>query len=814
MIGQRLGHYRILEKVGSGGMGVVYRARDEQLERDVALKVLPSGTLSNDASRRHFRNEALALAKLNHPNIETVYEFDTQDGMDFLVMEYVPGKTLADRLISGALPEKEVIALGMQIAAALAEAHEHGIVHRDLKPANIALTEKGQAKVLDFGLAKLLRPRDETTDNLSSTHGAAGTLPYMSPEQLRGEQVDARSDIYTIGAVLYEMATYRRAFGEPLASRLIDAVLHLTPVPPRALNPRISPELERIILKCLDKNPEQRYQSAKELLVDLRRLEQSASGELVTQAPPPKGWSRGAKLAAYGVAALVALAAMLTAIYAGGWRDRFLVRPRSLAQIRSLAVLPFANLSGDADQDYFADGMTEALITDLGQIQAIRVISRTSVTQFKGTRRPLAEIARELNVDAIVEGSVSRSDGLALVTARLVYAPTEALRWSKSYQRDLQNVLVMQGEVASAIVHEIDITLTPQEQARLASGGPVNPAAHEAYLKGRYLNKGTSSQQRKAREYFEEAIRIDPNYAPAYAGLADYYLASVQIRPLVSMPQARQLALKALDLAPALAEAHTELALIHFYADWDWAAADREFRRALELNPSDAEAHRTYSFYLAALSRTDEARAESLRAQRLDPLSMWTQITAGYVFYFNREYNEAIEQCRRVLEWEPNSAGGYDCLGTSYVAKGMYEQAIAASQEASRLSDNDPTRLVGLGRAYALAGRKSDARVVLDQLRQFSTRTYVSPYFFAAIYAALGQNDEAFTWLNEALRERDVYLAWLKVDSAVDSLRRDPRFQELLHHVGLTSLMSQLVKRPSTVVQTTFLRPFLESAMR
>src|SRR3984893_15798232 len=518
MIGQTLGHYRILEKVGSGGMGVVYRARDEQLERDVALKVLPSGTLSNDASRRHFRKEALALAKLNHPNIETVYEFDTQDGMDFLVMEYVPGKTLADRLIDGALPEKEVIALGMQIAAALAEAHEHGIVHRDLKPANIAWTEKGQAKVLDFGLAKLLWPRDETTaDSLSSTHGAAGTLPYMSPEQLRGEQVDARSDIYTIGAVLSEMATYRRAFGEPHASRLMEPVLHQTPVPPRALNPRISPELERIILKCLDKNPEQRYQSAKELLVDLRRLEQSASGELVTPAPLPKGRSRGAKLAAYGVAALVVLAAMLTAMYAGGWRDRLLVRPRASAQIRSLAVLPFANLSGDADQDYFADGMTEALITDLGQIQAIRVISRTSVMQFKGTRRPLAEIARELNVDAIVEGSVSRSDGLALVTARLVYGPTDAQVWSKRYQRDLQNVLVMQGEVASAIVHEINVTLTPQEQTRLASGRQVNPAAHEAYLKGNFLMWGTYEQRQRAKEYFEQAISADPNYAPAYA---------------------------------------------------------------------------------------------------------------------------------------------------------------------------------------------------------------------------------------------------------------------------------------------------------
>jgi serine/threonine protein kinase/Tfp pilus assembly protein PilF len=785
MIGQTLGHYRILEKVAAGGMGVVYRARDEQLDRDVAVKVLPSGTLGDDTARRHFRKEAMALARLNHPNIETVYEFGTQEGMDFLVMEFIPGKTLADRLKQGTLPEKEVVALGMQIVAALQEAHERSIVHRDLKPANIAITEKGRAKILDFGLAKLLRPVEEgTTETLTDSKAAAGTLPYMPPEQLRGEPVDGRADIYAIGAVLYEMVTDRRAFQEEQVSRLIDAILHQPPVPPRALNSRISTELETIILKCLDKDPDRRYQSATELLVDLRRLQPSSGYMLRPPLSPVRG--RVAKLIGYGLPGLLVLAVGLTAMNVGGWRDRLLGRVHT-PPIRSLAVLPFENLTGDAEQDYFADGMTEALITDLGQIQALRVISRTSVMKYKAARRPLADIARELHVDAIIEGSVSHSQNLAQVTARLVYAPTDTQLWSKSYQRDLQNVLVMQGEVASAIVHEIDVTLTPQEQERLKSGRQVNPAAHEAYLKGRYLNKGTSSQLSKARKYFEEAIKIDPNYAPAYAGLADYYLASVQIRPLVSMPQAKQLALKALDLAPELAEAHTELALIHFYGDWNWVAADREFRRSLELNPNDAEAHRTYSFYLAALGRGDEAQAEGVHAQQLDPLSIWTQITAGYVFYYNRKYDEAIDQCRRVLEWDANSAGSYDCLAASYLAKGMYEQAIQASQKAGRLSDNDPTRLVGLGRAYALAGRKSDARIVLGQLRESSSRTYVPSYFFAAIYVALAENDEAFARLHQALHDHDVYLAWLKVDSAVDPLRRDPRFQKLLRDVGLAN---------------------------
>jgi TolB-like protein/tetratricopeptide (TPR) repeat protein/tRNA A-37 threonylcarbamoyl transferase component Bud32 len=783
MIGQTLGHYRILEKVGAGGTGVVYRARDEQLDREVAVKVLHSGTLNDDTARKHFRKEALALAKLNHPNIGTVYEFDTQEGIDFLVMEYFPGKTLANQLVGKTLSEKDVIALGIQIASALEEAHEHGIVHRDLKPGNIAITAKGSAKVLDFGLAKVLNPAEEgPTEVWADSQAGAGTLPYMPPEQLKGQRVDARADIYTIGAVLYEMATGRRAFRDSVVTRLIEAILHQPPIPIRALNPRVSPELESIILKCLDKDPGRRYQSATELLVDLHRLQPTSSGNIAV--PVQVRYLRGArKWIVYTVAGLLVAAVSLMVLNTGGWRDRLLGRTRA-PQIRSLAVLPFENLSGDRDQDYFADGLTEALITDLGQLQALRVISRTSVMGYRETKKPLSQIARELNVDAIVEGSASRSDGSARVTARLVYGPTDTQIWSRSYQRDLQNVLDLQAEVAGAIVSEIHLTLTPPQQAQLTRGRTVNPAAHEAYLKGRFLTKGTSSQQREARQYFEEALRIDPNYAPAYAGLADYYLSPVETRPIESMAQAKQFALKALDLDPGLAEAHVELALIHFYADWDWAAADREFKLAIQLNPSDAEAHRTNSFFLSAMGRGDEALAESKQAQQLDPLSIWTQITAGYVFYFTRKYDEAIAQCRRALEWDPNSAGAYDCLGTSYLAKGMYDQAIAASSKASELSNNDPTRLVGLGRAYALADRKSDARNVLGQLRQFPSHTYVSPYFFAIIYAALRQNDEAFTWLQEALRQRDLYLAWLRADTAVDPLRRDPRFQELLGHIG------------------------------
>jgi TolB-like protein/Tfp pilus assembly protein PilF/predicted Ser/Thr protein kinase len=782
MIGQTLGHYRILEKIGAGGMGVVYRARDEQLDRDVALKVLPSGTLSDDTARRHFRNEAMALAKLNHPNIETVYEFGSQDGLDFLVMEYVAGKTLADRLIRGTLPEKEVVALGIQIAAALEEAHERGIVHRDLKPENIAITAKGRAKILDFGLAKLLRPVSEgTTEFFTDSQAAAGTLPYMPPEQLLGDSVDARADIYTIGAVLYEMATDRRAFPEGLTSRLMDSILHQPPVSPRAINPRISTQLETIILKCLDKEPDRRYQSATELLVDLRRLESPSSSY---PPPPPSVWGRVARMTAYGAAGLLTLAVGLAATNVGGLRDRLFGHPRA-TQIRSLAVIPFDNLTGDAEQDYFADGMTEALITDLGQIQALRVISRTSVMRYKGARTPLNQIARELNVDAIVEGSVSRSGGLAKVTARLVYGPTDSQLWSRSYQRALQNVLIMQGEVASAIVHEIDVTLTPQEKIRLASGRQVDPAAQEAYLKGRYhWHKGSAEETRKAREYFEQAVRVDPQYAASYAALAAYYSVSTDLPAKEAIPKAKEHALKALELDDTLAQAHAALAGIKFYGDWDWAGAENEYKRALTLNPNDAETHRTYSSYLLLLGRFDEALLEVQRAQQLDPLSLYTSVNAGWTFYFVRQYDRAVEKCQQALDLDVNSDGAHACLGQSYRAKGMREQAISESERAVALSGRAPARVVGLARAYAAFGKRVEAQKLLDELRDRAGHGYVSPYHFAMIYTALGEQQQALAALDQAYAERDRYLRWLRVDDAFDPLRNEPHFLDLLRRIG------------------------------
>jgi serine/threonine protein kinase/tetratricopeptide (TPR) repeat protein len=787
-IGRTISHYRILEKIGAGGMGEVYRAHDEQLDREVALKFLRAGTLADEAARKRFRKEALALAKLNHPNVATIHEFVMQDGIDFLVMEYVAGRSLARELTSKVMPEKQLVALASQIAQALQEAHECGVVHRDLKPGNIMITTKGLAKVLDFGLANHLRPVSEKTtiDSQNESRAVAGTLPYMAPEQLLGETTDARTDIYGLGAVLYQMATGQRPFREEVSSRLTDAILHQAPVPPHTLSNRVPPELERIMLKCLEKEPENRYQSAKELDVDLRRMQMQMRMQSPTSAAPTAAPSRVSRrwtvATAVGFVFTVAVAIGL-GVYT--WRNRLATHSGG-PQIQSLAVLPLENLSDNPEQEYFAEGMTEELITQLAQISALRVISRTSVMSYLGSRKPLSKIAKELQVDAVVEGSVTQSGQRVRITAQLIQASTERHLWAKSYERDLKDVLGLQGEVARDIAREIQVTLTPQEHARLTSSRPVNSEAYDAYLKGRYhWNKGTEEDYRTARKYFERAAEIDRNYAPAFSGLANYFWATDELAPQVAMPMAKDYALKALAIDDTLSDAHTTLANVRFNADWDWPAAEKEFKRALELNASDAEAHRTYSVFLSAMGRAAEALMEMQTAQRLDPISLITSSSAGWTFYFARQYDRAIEQCQKALELDPNFVGAHECLGNAYLAKGIYGKAIAESQRAATDSGNDPLRSAGLGRAYALAGRIAKARKVLRDLQAASKRHYVPPYFPATVYAALGEKDEAFSWLEKAYGERDPYLTWLKVDDSVDPLRSDTRFRELLSRIGL-----------------------------
>jgi serine/threonine protein kinase/TolB-like protein/Tfp pilus assembly protein PilF len=778
IVGKAISHYRVIEKLGAGGMGVVYRAHDVRLDRDVALKVLPAGRLAGEAARNRFHKEALALAKLNQPHIGAIYDFDRQEGVDFLVMEYVPGKSLAEQLAAGPLPESEVRLLGTQIVTALEEAHQQGIVHRDLKPGNIVVTPKGQAKVLDFGLAKLLRPASEmsTADEVSSTALGVGTLPYMAPEQLRGLPADALTDIYAAGAVLYEMVTGRRPFRNKFAVALAADIQTQLPAPPRQLNPKISLALEEIILKCLEKEPRNRYQSAEELLVDLRRLNRAE----------PQGEGLASARSRFRFAAW-AVGALVIALLAGTYLVR---RPswighKSLPGKIILAVLPFENLSHDPQEDYFCDGLTDEMINQLGRLmpQQLGVIARTSAMRYKGSQKRIDEIGRELHAGYILETSVRNEGAHVRIATQLIQARDQTTLWTETYDYDVAGVFALESDVSGRIARSLALQLLPaQEKARPQT---ASPEAHDAYLKGRYhWQKGSVEEHGKARQYFEEAVRLDPRYAPAYAGLAGYYSTTTESPAKSAMPIAKQYALKSLELDDSLSEAHTAFAGIRFYGDWDWPGAESEFKRALALNPSDAEARRGYSNYLLAMGRFEEALLEVQRAQELDPLSLYTSVNAGWTFYFARQYDRAIEQCRKALELDANSDGAYACLGWSYRAKGLRQEAIAESERAVALSDRGPGRLTGLARAYAAFGRKADAGKILDELGGRGKHTYVAPHYSAMIYAALGENDQALAAMEQAYVERDGYLAWLKVDDAFDSLRKEPRFQELLSRVG------------------------------
>ncbi|MFI5097204.1 MAG: protein kinase [Candidatus Acidiferrales bacterium] len=786
IIGRTLGRYRVLELIGAGGMGEVYRARDERLDRDVAVKVLSPGMLKDEDALRRFRKEALALAKLSHPNIAAVYDFGEQAGVHYLVMECVPGQSLAEKLKSGSLPEKETVSLGGQVAAALEEAHEHGVVHCDLKPANIMVTPKGQAKVLDFGLARLLRPAGElsVTQTASTAQDIAGTLPYMSPEQLQGEGADARSDLYAAGAVLYEMSTGRRPFQENSAPRLTDAILHQPPVSPRALNSRISPELERIMLKCLEKEPENRYQSAKEVAVDLRRSSTPITTSISTTAiKAAKAKMSSVALAA--VAVLVLLASAILAMNLGGVRTRFFGGALT-PQIESIAVLPLENLSGDPQQEYFADGMTEELTTDLAQITPLRVISRTSVMQYKGAKKTLPQIARELHVDSIVEGSVLRSGDRVRITAQLIYAPTDRHLWARSYERELREVLSLQGEVAQAISKEVGSKLSPQQQTRLKAARAVNPEAYEAYLRGSsYLDNG---DLQKASDYFNQAIKLDPDYAPPYVKLAgSYYFRAFfnELPPNVAFPKMRDAATTALLKDEELPEAHDVLALVHLHYDWDWPEAEREFKRALQLNPNQADNRHDYAHFLMAMGRMEESVAESKRAVALDPVDTILTACLCWHRYSAREYNASIQQALRSVQTEPDFDWTHIILGWDYEQVGKFPEAIAEFQKAVTLSAGNTFSRAALGHAFAAAGKRKQALEILASLEKPAPRVYVSPFDISLIYIALGDKDKAFEWLQKAYEERSFFLIYMKWEPRLDPLRSDPRFQRLQQQIGL-----------------------------
>jgi serine/threonine-protein kinase len=798
--GRRIGHFEIKRLLGEGGMGEVYLAEDLRLGRPVALKLLPAHFTAEAERVRRFEQEARAASSLNHPNIVTIHDIGRADGSHFIATEFVDGETLRSRMRSTRMTTVEVLDVAAQIASALAAAHEVGVVHRDIKPDNVMLRRDGYVKVLDFGLAKLTEPRTPAAQTEARRVGVRtksgvvlGTVAYMSPEQARGLPVDGRTDVWSLGVVLYELVAGRAPFEGATDSHVIVSILEDEP-PPLAEGADVPAELERIVRKALSKDREERYREAGDMARDLKSLKQEleveARLESAARGPAPSGQAAAiGRKAGRRIKPLVQIS-LATAVIAAvifALSPLFMRANRAIppSPISSLAVLPLENLSGDPAQEYFADGMTDALISELGKIGALRVISRTSAVHYKGTTKKLPEIAGELNVEAVVEGTVVRSGDRVQVRVQLIRAENDQQLWSETYDSDLRDVLGLQSGIARAIAREIQIKITPDEQARLTGARPVNREAYDDYLRGVYhLNRRAEADLLKAIDYFQSAIREDETYAPAYAGVADCYvvLATTFSRdPSECYPKARACATKALELDGTLADAHAALAAVLSNYEWDEAGAEQELRRAIELDAGNSTAHAWYARLLARERRVDESLAECRRALESDPVSLTANVGFAYRLYNARRYDEAIEQFKRTLELDPNFFLARLGLGETYAQMGRYDESLAELNKAAELSRDNA--LAALGYVYAVSGRRSEARRVLAELQELPRPRYVSPVDVATIYAGLGDKDQAFAWLEKAHRERSAKLLMLNAEPKFDALRSDSRFDDLLGRI-------------------------------
>lgn len=792
MIGTTISHYRILSPLGHGGMGVVYEAEDTRLRRRVALKFL-ADDLSADASAvERFQREARAASGLNHPNVCAIHDIGEHDGRQFIVMELLEGLALNELVARGPMPVQAVLDVGIQLADALAAAHAVGVIHRDVKPANVFVTGRGTAKLLDFGLATARGPDTGlsagtaagTTLELTGTGTILGTVAYMSPEQVRGEPLDARTDLFSLGAVLYEMATGRQAFAGATAGTIYDAILNREPVAPAALNPGIPSRLNDIITRALEKDRALRHQDATDLRADLQRLRRDLdSGRAESAAvpgprPSAPWWRRPVWLGAGAV-----LVAVLT------FAARFALAPSGDDAIDSVAVLPFANDTNDPDSEYLSDGITESVINSLSQLPSLRVAARSTVFRYKGQPTNPQQVGRELGVRAVLSGRLLQRDGRLIVRSELMDVSDGSHLWGGESSSTAENVFALQSQLSTEISERLRLRLTGEQRRRLAQPGTANNEAYRLYLRGRHeWHKLTPDSLARAITFLNQAVEKDPAYAQAYAGLADAYnLGSFfnVARPRDIMPKATAAASRALEIDPGLAEAHISLAYGSFTYEWDYDAATTHIERARALNPTALEHHRYYPFYLTVGGRHAEAVAAAERMFTRDPISASASHTLAVQLALAGRFDEAIRECERTIELDPGFDIAWQVLGATYAAKGQYREALPAMEKALAGNPHDPITLAHAGYVRARLGDREAALRIAGVLESASKERYVPALAIALVFTGLEDRDQAFAWLERAYEERSNRLAYLHVEPVWASLRPDPRFGTLLKRIGL-----------------------------